>query len=69
MPELLLMMNTTGILWRTAVSISMALNPKAQSPFRLTTGTSGRASFAPTAKGTPTPMQPLDAEFRRLAGV
>src|SRR5437667_426710 len=44
MPELLLTTKTMGSLWRTAVSISMQLKPKAQSPLTLTTGTSGRAS-------------------------
>ena len=69
MPELLLTMKTIGNLQRTAVSSSIALKPKAQSPLILTTGTSGRASLAPMAKGTPTPMHPLEPELRRLAGV
>ena len=44
------------------------MNPNAQSPLTLTTGASGRASLAPMANGTPTPMQPLVPELRRLAG-
>ena len=69
MPPLLFTMNTIGMLCLTAVSISIALKPKAQSPLTLTTGASGLASLAPTAKGTPTPMQPFEPELRRLAGV
>ncbi len=43
---------------RTAVSISMALMPKAPSPLTEITCRSGSASAAAIANGTPTPRQP-----------
>ncbi len=51
-------MNTHFAPWRTAVSISMALMPKAPSPLTEITWRLGSASEAAMAKGTPTPRQP-----------
>jgi hypothetical protein len=51
-------MNTALALWRTAVSISMALIPKAPSPVTQITCRPGQASAAAIANGTPTPRHP-----------
>ena len=44
--------------WRTAVSISIALKPKAPSPLTAITCRPGKARAAAIANGTPTPRQP-----------
>jgi hypothetical protein len=50
-PPLRLTTTSTGILWRTAVSSSMALSPNEPSPCTQITCLSG---LAPSAKGRPT---------------
>ena len=48
----------------TAVSISMKFMATAPSPVTRATGFSGKATFAPRAKGTPTPMHPSGPPLR-----
>ena len=67
-PPLLLITTTTGILWRTAVSISIALMPKEPSPCSTSTCVSGLATFAPTPNGRPTPIVPNGARVQPVAG-
>ena len=63
------MMTIIGRLWRAAVSSSIEFKPNEPSPWISTTCLSGRATFAPTANGMPTPIVPNVPEFMRCLGI